>query len=146
MYTDNNNRKLVSQDLVFFLQFIFLRVIFIRIVWIRSHFSFSATVQAVKPCISKFPLVARASSALENIPAMGAFHTFLMPSISSLIIGPSESNLPAQLKRIRASASGISSVFSASQPLITFSIASKSGGREKRTLEPCGTGPPQYME
>jgi hypothetical protein len=45
-------------------------------------------VQAVKACISRFPFVARASSAFENIPAMGTSHTFLILSISSLMTDP----------------------------------------------------------
>src|SRR5450432_1877613 len=113
---------------------------------LKNHFSFIATQHAVKLCISKLPFVALANSALENIPTRGAFQTFFIPAISLLSKGPNATDLPAQLNKIKASASGISVACRSSQSAITFSITSKSGGSENLTLEPCGTEPLQLKE
>src|SRR5664279_1916260 len=120
---------------------------FKRLATLYNHyFSFIATQHVVRLCISKFPLVALPSSALENIPAIGTFQTFFTPSISVFISGPNATILPAQLNTIKASASGISTAFISLVLRITFSITSKSGGSENRTLAPCGTVPLQKKE
>jgi hypothetical protein len=51
--------------------------------------------------------LALASSAFEKNQDMGTFQIFLIPSISCCIMGPRATCLPAQLKTITASASGI---------------------------------------